>query len=169
MRVLVSLLSVLVLFGSVGGVDAKKRSRQSIVIADYSSPAWDGVVAQVVQDFNTVMPSGGPRLHYVRHDPVLCAAIKNLFRGPIKVCSMQSTTQAGSGGMGWHTIWLSDEYTGEWYDQFRARSVCHEMMHALTGVRDNEGALPDQSCIWGSLSQPGAFDIDLLRDQYRRR
>ena len=48
-------------------------------------------------------------------------------------------------------------------------AICHEFMHATTGIPDNYGAHPDTSCVWGSLSAPGSFDAQFAHKVYAKR
>jgi hypothetical protein len=166
MRVLLVLLVLLVLPGEV---DARRRQRV-LVVRDSTSAAWDGVVEQTVADFNAVMPQGGPQLRYERMDAQPCIIHPTRRRRSVlDVCSISHLSSAALAHQRQLVILLNDAYTGPWYDQFRATVACHEIMHILTRVDDNDGALPDQSCVWGELSQPGPFDIDLLRQRYGRK
>jgi hypothetical protein len=161
-------LIVLVVLLLVPSAADARRGKRVLVIRDYTSAAWDGVIEQTVEDFNAVMPQGGPQLVYERRETAPCdVRAKQRRRASIKVCSVPERPYGGRerGQM----ILLNDTYTGPWYDQFRAGVVCHEMMHALTGIPDNYGALPDQSCVWGELSQPGPLDVDRLREMYQRK
>lgn len=180
MRIAVILLSVLVLMGLVGDVDAKKRkSRNTLIVHDYTSPPWDGVVSQTVNEFNAVMPKRGPRLIYTRHEAASCDIGHARVRKTVKVCSLPEMNAAGRAHTRQQVILLNDTYTGDWYDQFRAMTVCHEFMHILTHVVDNNSydpvtgittwPLPYESCVWGVLNQPGPFDVDLLRQRYGKK
>jgi DMSO/TMAO reductase YedYZ molybdopterin-dependent catalytic subunit len=168
MRVLLVLLAILlVLPGEVGA----RRGKRVLVIRDYTSAAWEGVVEQTVADFNAVMPQRGPDLRYERMEATSCEALvvprpRDRF---VALCSVAAFDRDfGALFLRGGVLAFSDRYTGPWYDQFRATVVCHEFMHLLTNIPDNDGALPDQSCVWGDLSQPGSFDIDRLRETYRR-
>jgi hypothetical protein len=52
--------------------------------------------------------------------------------------------------------------------------LCHELMHVLTGIDDipydQEHRFPyeNDSCIWGYLGTPGAFDRQFMRWIYRK-
>lgn len=44
------------------------------------------------------------------------------------------------------------------------RNICHELMHALTHIRDDySNPMGDRSCVWGSSSHLGAFDKKYLQ------
>ena len=51
----------------------------------------------------------------------------------------------------------------------RDNVVCHEFMHATTGIPDNYGARPDTSCVWGDLSAPGSFDAQYAHQVYKQK
>ena len=48
-------------------------------------------------------------------------------------------------------------------------TVCHELMHAVTGIKDRYHRRPKTSCVWGSLSTPGRFDVAYARRVYKPR
>lgn len=43
--------------------------------------------------------------------------------------------------------------------------VCHELMHAVSGIRDNYNTQPD-SCVWGNLDHLGSWDVQYLIDHH---
>jgi hypothetical protein len=45
-------------------------------------------------------------------------------------------------------------------------TVCHELMHAVTGIKDRYQRRPQTSCVWGSLPTPGRFDVAYARRVY---
>lgn len=45
-------------------------------------------------------------------------------------------------------------------------TVCHELMHAATGIKDRYGRHPKTSCVWGSLPSLGRFDMAYARRVY---
>ena len=45
-------------------------------------------------------------------------------------------------------------------------TVCHEMLHALSGV--NDGWSRDGSCVRGTLDAPGPWDVAFLEQAYQR-
>jgi hypothetical protein len=153
MRVLLVVLTMLVLLP--GGVDAR-RGQRVLVVRDYTSEAWAGVVEQTVDDFNAM-------------EPISCVVHPTQRRRSVlDICSVPELPSGARAHPRQKVILLNDTYTGPYYDRFRATTACHEVMHILTRVDDNVGALPDQSCVWGELAQPGPFDIDLLRKTYGR-
>lgn len=48
-------------------------------------------------------------------------------------------------------------------------TVCHELMHAVTGIKDRYHRRPKTSCVWGSLPTPGRFDVTYARKVYEPR
>jgi hypothetical protein len=142
-------------------------SRQRrVVIYDYTSAVWDGVVPQTVADFNAILPSAAPRLLYRRMGLGGCGKQR---RG-IAIC----TDSARETAVTYHLargkrIVLPDRAHLVEHRDFMNRQVCHEMMHALTVIHDNYGALPDASCVWGSLTAPGPFDVEELKKAYKKR
>jgi hypothetical protein len=45
-------------------------------------------------------------------------------------------------------------------------TVCHELMHAVTGINDRYHRRPQRSCVWGSPPTPGRFDVVYARNVY---
>ena len=45
-------------------------------------------------------------------------------------------------------------------------TVCHELMHAVTGIKDRCHRRPKSSCVWGSLPTPGHCDVTYARRVY---
>lgn len=177
MRVVVILLALLIVATGLvpGESDARRHKadrQRTIVVQDYTSAAWAGVVTQTVDDFNAVMPKRGPRLRYVREDG---ACPDTRPKRSMLVCSVANDPRAGYASPWGRYVFVNDTYAVGWHAQFRAQTVCHEFMHALSGVGDNRTfgpdgnaiyPLPDQSCVWGDLSAPGPFDIALLAELY---
>ena len=185
MRTLLIALTLLLIAPEAlaGGGDRRDQRRKErptrVIVADYTSPTWDGFVVQAVADFNAILPKSGPRLKYVRMDQVPCENLQvGTPRGKerkIMVCSGSDPRSPGGQSHGWweairptridlhEGIMSRPEAAGE-----RAIVLCHEMMHALTDIPDNYGAAPDTSCVWGSLSSPGPFDVAYIQDLYPR-
>jgi hypothetical protein len=172
------LLLVLVVVLLVPDAADARRGQRVLVVRDYTSAAWGGVIEQTVEDFNAVMPKRGPHLVYRRADGPCPASVK---RPTVAVCEFWHVTVWGAvqgGAVRERRIEVSGDPMVLPHGH-RARALCHEMMHAITGIRDNHvydpatgittWALPDQSCVWGELSQPGPFDLDRLRQVYQRK
>ena len=179
----VVLLLALALVGAglLPGASEARRGRKApatraIVVRDYTSDLWSGVVAQTVADFNAIMPEGGPVLRYARMDPVPCESLRpSRTRRVIAVCSGTFLTPAGQTSPDVRDIWLSDPFRQALLDSGQGPHtgptglVCHEMMHVLTGIQDNTGARLHESCVWGILRHPGPFDIATLAERYPPR
>lgn len=140
---------------------------QTMTVNDGSGPGWGAAVAQTVQEFNAIMPPGGPRLVYARQEPGACLGGKRA----IAVCGVSSLpgnvppeSQAYSTG---RFVYLLDATAHE-PPAVVANTVCHEFMHALTGIPDNEDSRSD-SCVWGRLTSPGPFDVAQLAARYPRK
>jgi hypothetical protein len=85
----------------------------------------------------------------------------------IIVCERERPSVYGSGGgtlFGRPTfvylIRASDDYIARGIGAER-NTVCHELMHALTHIPDNDAGRAD-SCVWGELDHLGDFDIRYL-------
>lgn len=161
------LLLVLVMALLPVGTDARRHQRV-IVVHDYTSAAWDGVVQQTVADFNAVMPKRGPLLNYERAQgecPYLAP------RRTIVYCSVTYIPPHQPGGVppagtvfNRRTIHLLDLDPD--ISQWRFNHACHELMHVLTGIPDTERSATVESCVWGFLPGPGSFDVAQLRQRY---
>lgn len=166
------LLLALLLLLPMGG-EAKRGKRETVVVRDYTSAAWDGVVAQTVEDFNAVLPKR-VRLRYERHEETACEALpapkpRDTFLAFCSVPFFDREREFAALPYRKGVLAFSDRYAVDRHVAFRATYTCHELMHVLTGVGDNIGALPEESCVWGYLAQPGPFDVDLLRKTYKRK
>jgi hypothetical protein len=151
------------------GPPAAEAGRDVVIVEDYSSALWDGIVAKTVDDFNAVMPRGGPRLVYERRAAVLCDALPRR-RGKnrhITVCS--TTNRVGGQVFGGKRIELGDAFADETrFPGYRAEATCHEFMHILTRIPDNYDTSPE-SCVWGRLTAPGPFDVATLEKVYGKK
>lgn len=151
---------------------------KKVVVFDLTSAAWDGVIAQTVADFNAVMPKKAPLLVYQRMAAKDCAAIRGRdHKRGIVTCSTAAFSDVGGAAAGFfdndlrvkrYVLQFSDPYASANPTQ-RARAACHELMHAYTGIRDNYHALPDTSCVWGSLTSPGPFDVAYAKRVYGKK
>jgi hypothetical protein len=150
--------------------------QERVVVYDYTSAQWDGVIAQTVAGFNAMLPRTAPRLIYRRMDAVECVSIPWTQRGIIACSSSTISYEDGvaRGGLirgtgGPHgnrhvRVELMEYVDASW----RQQAACHEFMHAITGIPDNYGANPE-SCVWGSLTSPGPFDADYAKKMYGKK
>jgi hypothetical protein len=136
--------------------DHRERDKRPVLIVeDHTGAAWKGVVAQTVADFNGVIPKRGPRLRYVRGKGSCGWEPRSIVICHDEIALPQF------GGTTRHLVRLDPDYPE------RANAVCHELMHALTGIADNYDARVD-SCVWGRLDAPGPFDVAHLREAFGR-
>lgn len=150
--------------------------RKRVVIKNYLSEDWRPFVAPVVAAFNDAMPKRVPTLRYREHDPTACADIPRQQRRTGIVLCWTTDTPNGLGATYPHQrrhvidraqVRLKPE-TG-WGDDRIANTVCHELMHALTGIPDNyDFPQRERSCVWGLLPEPGPFDVRYARRVYRQ-
>ncbi len=114
-----------------------------------------------VDEFNAVLPATAPLLVYRPMRPGGCNTAWDRKRG-IVVCSVNRLDYVGQswGRWGRGQIRLADPHI---HSGQADNIVCHEFMHVLTGIPDNYDALPESSCVWGSiLTAPGPFDVQTL-------
>jgi hypothetical protein len=150
-------------------------AEKSVRVLDYTTPEWDGLVQGMVTEFNAMLPESAPRLVYHRMPQRACQDLKpRPVSGAIIVCSVASAPFVGMTGV-LHDgttivetrIMLNDR-------RFRntreaTNTVCHELMHAVTGIKDRYHRRPKTSCVWGSLPSPGRFDVRYARKVYEAR
>jgi hypothetical protein len=161
--VLIALTGVLAMspVTDAGGGRSKVSNRKVIRLYDYTGPEWEGVFYQTVQEFRAVMPRNRPRLKYVRGEHRICAQAVKTCEGLV-LEGYAGFASVNLKHLGVGHIMVVDGSTLS--PAFKDEVACHEMMHIMTGIEDNYGALPDQSCVWGSLTAPGPFDIEKLRE-----
>ena len=150
-------------------------AEKSVRVMDYTTPQWDGLVAGMVDEFNAMLPEAAPRLVYRRMPERACQDLKpRPFVGATVVCSLASAPFVGMTGV-LHDgttivetrIMLNDKTFLNTRDA--TNTVCHELMHAVTGIKDRYHRRPKTSCVWGSLPTPGRFDAAYARRVYEPR
>lgn len=179
MRALIVVLAMLLVFPLM--VESRRAPRM-IAVIDHSSPVWDGVVKGVVEEFAAVLPRKRVRLVYVRRGDVCQPAVNP---AQIMVCSRPVVNSQSLNDVpaAWNspklTIELSDTHASATRHWDARMIVCHELMHALTGIPDNNTydpatgmitwAMPDESCVWGTLPHLGPFDVAYLKTVFGKR
>jgi hypothetical protein len=147
-------------------------AKKSVRVLDYSSPKWAGLVEGMVDEFNGMLPKSAPRLVYRDMRERACQDLKpSPVVGAIIVCSMPTAPFVGMTGV-LHDgttivetrIMLNDTLFLTTRDA--TNTVCHELMHAVTGIKDRYQRRPKTSCVWGSLPTPGRFDVAYARKVY---
>jgi len=147
---------------------------QSVRVLDYTTPQWDGLVDGMVDEFNGMLPESAPQLVYRRMPKRACQDLtpRPVF-GAIIFCSVPTAPFAGMAGV-LHDdttivetrVMLND--TMFLNARHATNIVCHEMMHAVTGIEDRYQRRPKTTCVWGSLPAPGRFDVAYARRVYER-
>jgi hypothetical protein len=170
------LLALLVLLLAPDALAAPTAwAEQSVRVLDYSTPQWDGLVEGMVEEFNGTLPESTPQLVYRRMPQRACQDLKSRpFVGAIVVCSVSTAPFVGMTGV-LHDgttivetrIMLNDKKFLSTWDA--TNTVCHELMHAVTGIKDQYDRRPKTSCVWGSLLTPGRFDVAYARKVYEPR
>lgn len=179
-----------VLFGSVAvaiapGSESALQAK-SVVVYDYSSDPWAPFVVEMIARFNAAMGRPFPELVYRRMTPSLCNDVPQR-KNALTVCLSETVLRGAGGGMdterrnphaGTKAIIVLDT-AGPPTDQTRSTYVlCHEAMHALTGIPDNYTIAADgswtwntagvDSCVWGDRETLGSFDISHAKHVYER-
>lgn len=180
-RSLLAALAVLALGPSASTARKKKKNRPPyppltgrVPVFDYTSPVWEGVVEETVEDYNAIMPDvrRAPRLIYVRKPERACDDLPRKKRpNSIALCSTQDEDRSYT----WlrRTIHLSDRT----HPTIREAVACHELGHLILRLGDNYHTVPYEerakidSCLWGGNYQddPGAFDQQRLQEIYAKR
>jgi hypothetical protein len=131
---------------------------------------FNGMAEEMVNQFNAAMPPKGPIFIYTRLPDQVCGAAITICSGDITLVTHDGRHPIGltwPGESTGHARVVLDQVDPR-MDPFAARQwvLCHEMMHAATGIGDNEGAVPDDSCMWGWRTNLGSFDVHLLYQTY---
>jgi hypothetical protein len=173
-RALLLALSVLLLVPS-GLAASMAWAEKSVRVLDYSTPMWDGLVEGMVDEFNGMLPESAPRLVYHRMPERACQDLKpRPVIGAIIVCSVPAAPFASMTGV-LHDGTTIIETRGMRNDKLytntgdATNTVCHELIPAVTGIKDRYHRRPKMSCVWGSLPTPGRFDLAHARKVYEPR
>ena len=150
-------------------------SEKSVRVLDYSTAKWTGLVEEMIGEFNGMLPESAPRLVYRRMPERACQNLKpRPIVGAIIVCSMPAAPFVGMTGVlhdGTTIVETRIMLNDKLYLNTRqaTNTVCHELMHAVTGIKDRYHRRPQTSCVWGSLPTPGRFDVAYARRVYEPR
>src|SRR5215212_740656 len=129
----------------------------------------------MVNEFNAMLPQSTPRLVYRRMPERACEDLDpHPVLGAIIVCSVATGSFVGMTGV-LHDgttivetrVMLNDTMFLKTRDA--TNTVCHELMHDVTGIKDRYYRRPKTSCVWGSLTTPGRFDMAYARKVYEPR
>lgn len=147
-------------------------TERTLPVQDFSTNASESLIAEVA-DFNAHMPPNGPHLVYQRMDGPCPPPYER--RHVITACTGDVTPQSAAaltyqrGDPDQPGRMLSAQMVFDDDLVVTTHYVCHEMMHAVTGIWDNYGARNEDSCVWGWwLEQLGPYDIILLNDAYAK-
>jgi hypothetical protein len=160
----------------------------TVNVYDYTTVGtpWTPLVIATIAEFNAVSPAAAPQLAYVAApgdaDCLDITADVEDITGII-VCDTSrpeefpddpnAPVDGWSGATGsidddTTVIILNNIIPGDVYrpDSWGDNTVCHEMMHAYTGVADSYGSDLSGSCVWGYLLSPGPTDLRLMQELY---
>jgi hypothetical protein len=150
-------------------------AEKSVRVLDYSAPKWTGLVEEMIDEFNSMLPESAPRLVYRRMPERACQDLQQRpIVGAIIVCSVPAAPFVGMTGVlhdGTTIVETRVMLNDRLYLNTRqaTNTVCHELMHAVTGIKDRYHRRPQTSCVWGSLLVPGRFDAAFARKVYEPR
>jgi len=178
MRRVCGVVAALVLLASAPMVLAAPppSPSKSVGVYDYTTAAWRPIVETTVAEFNAMLPARAPSLFYQVMGETPCDQIsEQLHRGGIVVCN--APMLASGDELGRTVFFVSQGQLSRvritlpeaTIAGLRDNVVCHEFMHATTGIPDNYGARPDTSCVWGNLSTPGSFDAQYAHQVYNQK
>lgn len=154
----------------IGAAWKQKR----VPVYDYTPDEWKPVVAQVVADFNAVMPKRAPELVYTPMGGLDCAALPTYGgAGRITVCLGERNEGLRSGLGRAIDRALVSVHAGAAIEA-RRHLLCHEFMHVVTGIPDVESSTRSrhdaESCVWGNvLDTPGPRDVAFAKRAYARK
>ena len=144
------------------------RWREDVIpVIDYTSgTAWGPIIEHQVDALNDALPRGAPRFRYRDKREKSCDEIRR-DRAAISVCSTKRLSKFAATSTTRRESIISEAliYLREDQISLGDNRVCHELMHAVTAVLDAYGTQPE-SCVRGSLSTFGDWDVDLLRQEY---
>jgi hypothetical protein len=139
---------------------------KTVVVRDATPPAWKPYVEAMVAEFNAMLPKRAPRLVYRAVEEAPCGG---KGRG-IVVCVADHFGHPDVAGEMQRLSRTHAEIRLLPFERFVEPRIvlCHELMHALTGIPDNAALpYPDDSCVWGFLPHPGSFDVAYAQAVYR--
>jgi len=170
MRIVLAVLALFLLSPDVLAGGAVWTGK-TVAVYDYTSPAWDGIIAQTVAEMNAMLPKQAPRLLYRRMAEVPCAQAP-MRKKAIVVCLVGAGDPSPAHASWWthqHSISRAQvRLSPSASPNNHRKEACHELMHVLTSIQDNYAAAPDTSCVWGNLSSPGPFDVAYAKKIYRK-
>jgi micrococcal nuclease len=159
-----------------------------MVVYDYttiSAPFWTPIIMATVDEFNEARPDTAPRLVYSAESGSfdcldLPPEVANL--AGIIICDTSrpgefpydpDAPKEGWGGMANRidddtTRIVLNSYIPEGFyipAEVIDNTICHEMMHAYTGVGDNYDS-DATSCVFGDLLSPGTTDVRLMQQRW---
>ena len=148
-------------------------TQKHLFVDDYTSAVWQPVIAETVANFNGILPKRAPQLVYRAMGVQTCESLPDYDQPrAISVCNGPVTDGDGVTDSAWwkhefRRVKITLEPTIR--STNRLNVTCHEFMHALTNIPDQDGdPEPVTSCVWGRLSTPGSFDVAYLKRVYHK-
>jgi hypothetical protein len=168
--------------------DINASDSADVNVYDYTTvgTAWTPLILATVAEFNAVSPVGVPQLRYVTASGdadcldlpddvwdltgiIVCDTNRPEdfpYDPNAPVDGWGGSTQARDDDT---TVIVLNNFVPDGYyipDEKADNTVCHEMMHAYTGVGDAYNSDASGSCVWGDLLSPGSTDLRLMRERY---
>lgn len=170
MLVRIALLAATVaIVSSIVHRDANAARWNDDVVSVYDftgGTGWGPIIERQVDALNAALPPGAPRFRYRDKREHPCGDIRR-DRAAISICSTKRLSKLAATSTTRRDSTISEALIFLREDQISLgdNRVCHELMHAATAVLDAYGTQPE-SCVRGSLSTFGKWDVELLRQEY---
>ena len=149
------------------GASAARWHEDVVPVYDYTAgSAWGPIIERQVDALNEALPRGAPRFRYRDKRERACDDIRR-DRAAISICSIRRLSKFAATSTTRRESVIAEALVYLREDQISLgdNRVCHELMHAATAVIDAYGAQP-ASCVRGSLSTFGTWDVALLHQEY---
>lgn len=181
MRPLILVLTLLLLAPDVAA-DPVLWADRRVPVFDHTRGAWRPLVQSLVAQFNATLPKSAPRLRYRAQPERVCSAIRpHTHKRGIVICPIdgeepwfgQTTPMYDFSvrplAIKRMRIAVTDIRLADFPPEVWQQTLCHELMHAVTNIRDDLTApQPAMSCVYGYLDHPGPFDAQYARRVYRQ-
>lgn len=158
--------------GGKGAVWLEPRVQVRIYADQHGTP----IIVEAVRGIERALPARGPRFTITTAPTRDCGAVaRETFAQPtITICQNYDYRWDGeTNARARHHVIQNRRATVElnfWGgldDDDDRNTACHEMMHAVSWVRDNPKA-KRKSCVQGSMTKPGRWDVQYLERVYQR-
>lgn len=156
---------------ATGAVWTGKR----VKVYNYTPSAWDATVRDVVRDVARILPNHAPRVIVKPRGERRCRDLpaRKRWRGVALCVGNGDWTVSRIRHGAFVRATVSIDPNPDPGDSI-AQALCHELMHALTGVGDSNAfddpyPRPKTSCVHGNVREsPGSWDRRFAHKVYRK-